>query len=47
MELDHNRLIRITREGEKEMRCTSEPQTGFGKRFKVFVLSCLPIEGLL
>jgi cardiolipin synthase C len=47
VELDHHRLIWVTREGGKEIRYTSEPQAGFSKRFKATVLGWLPIEGLL
>ena len=39
MELDGNRLVWVTREGDKEVRYTSEPQTSFRKRFKVDVLA--------
>jgi hypothetical protein len=37
----------VTREGDKEVRYTSEPQAGFVKRVKVLVLSWLPIEWML
>ncbi len=47
VELDGNRLIWVTREGEKQVRYTSEPQTSFGKRFKAMIMGWLPIEWLL
>lgn len=47
VQLDHNRLIWVTREGDREICYTSEPEAGFGKRVKAMVLGGLPIEGLL
>jgi len=47
VQLEHNRLVWITREGDKEVRYNSEPAVGLWKRIKVSVLSWLPIEGLL
>ena len=47
VELDGNRLIWVTREGDKQVRYTSEPQTSFGKRFKAMIIGWLPIEWLL
>ena len=47
VELDRNRLIWVTREGDKQVRYNSEPEAGFWKRIKAQVLSWLPIEGLL
>ena len=42
-----NRLVWVTREGDKEVRFDSEPEASLSKRIKVRVLSWLPIEGLL
>ncbi len=47
LELDGNRLIWVAREGDRQARFTSEPETSLWKRTKVRVLSWLPIEGLL
>jgi putative cardiolipin synthase len=47
VELDENHLVWVTREGGKEVRFNSEPRASLWKRFKVRVLSWLPIEGLL
>ena len=47
VELARNRLGWVTREGGKEVRFDSEPQSSLSKRIKVHVLSWLPIEGLL
>jgi putative cardiolipin synthase len=47
LELADNRLVWVTRESGKEVRYDSEPQAGLWKRFKVRILSWLPIEGLL
>jgi putative cardiolipin synthase len=47
VELAGRRLVWVTREGDKEVRYTSEPQAGFVKRVKVLVLSWLPIEWML
>lgn len=47
VQLERNRLIWVTREGDREVRHTSEPGAGFSKRFKAMVLGWLPIEGLL
>jgi putative cardiolipin synthase len=47
VELDGRHLVWITHDGSKEVRYTSEPETGFGKRFKVFLFSLLPIENQL
>ena len=47
MELDGNRLVWVTREGDKEVRYNSEPDAGLSKRVKATVLSWLPIEWLL
>jgi putative cardiolipin synthase len=45
--LDGKRLVWVTREGDKEVRYTSEPDAGFTKRLKAQVISWLPIEWLL
>jgi putative cardiolipin synthase len=45
--LDGNRLVWLTREGDKEVRFDSEPEAGGWKRIKAQVFSWLPIEGLL
>jgi hypothetical protein len=37
----------VTRKDGQEVRYRSEPDTSLWKRFKVRVLSWLPIEGLL
>ena len=42
-----NRLVWVTREGNKQVRYDSEPETGLWKRIKVQVISWLPIEWLL
>ena len=47
VELDGKRLIWVTREGDKEVRYHSEPETGLWKRIKAQVISWLPIEWLL
>ena len=47
VELDRNHLVWVTREGDKQVRYTSEPKANLWKRIQVAVLSCLPIEGLL
>ena len=47
MELDGNRLIWVTREGDKEVRYHSEPHTDLMKRIEAGVISWLPIEWLL
>jgi cardiolipin synthase C len=47
VELTGNRLVWVTREGDKEVRYDSEPEAGLWKRLRVCVLSWLPIEGLL
>lgn len=47
VELVGDRLVWVTREGDKQVRFDSEPEVGFWKRFKVSVLKLLPIEGLL
>jgi putative cardiolipin synthase len=47
VELEGNRLVWVTREGDKVVRFNSEPETSLWKRLKVQVLSWLPIEGLL
>jgi putative cardiolipin synthase len=47
VELDGKRLVWVTREGDKEMRYHSEPETGLWKRIKAQVISWLPIEWLL
>ena len=47
VELDRNRLVWVTREGDKEVRYTSEPGAGLMKRIKAQVISWLPIEWLL
>jgi len=47
VELDGNRLIWVTREGDKEVRYHSEPDTDLMKRIKAQVISWLPIEWLL
>jgi putative cardiolipin synthase len=45
--LDHNRLVWVTHEGDKEVRYDSEPAAGTGKRIKARIISWLPIEWLL
>ena len=47
MELEGNRLIWVTREGDKEVRYHSEPDADLMKRIKAQVISWLPIEWLL
>ena len=47
VELAGNGLAWVTREGDKQVRYNSEPETGLWKRIKATVLSWLPIEGLL
>jgi putative cardiolipin synthase len=47
VELAGNRLVWVTREGNKQVRYDSEPETGLWKRIKVRVISWLPIEWLL
>ncbi|MFZ0709051.1 MAG: phospholipase D family protein, partial [Terrimicrobiaceae bacterium] len=47
VELVGNRLLWVTREGEKQVRFNSEPEASQWKRIKVRVLSWLPIENLL
>jgi len=47
LELDCKRLVWVTREGDQEVRYTSEPNAGFMKRLKAQVISWLPIEWLL
>ena len=47
MELDRNRLVWVTREGDKQVRYNSEPEAGLWKRIKAQILSWLPIEWLL
>ena len=47
VELAGNRLVWVTREGNKQVRYDSEPDTGLWKRIKVQVISWLPIEWLL
>jgi putative cardiolipin synthase len=47
LELEHNRLVWVTREGDQQKRYTTEPEAGLWKRTKVRILSWLPIEGLL
>jgi len=47
VELAGDHLVWVTREGGKEVRFDSEPEASLWKRFKVRVLSWLPIEGLL
>ena len=47
VELDDNRLVWVTREGDKEVRYHSEPEAGLWKRIKAQVMSWLPIEWLL
>jgi putative cardiolipin synthase len=47
VELDRNHLVWVTREGDKNVRYSSEPKASLWKRIQVAVLSCLPIEGLL
>ena len=47
VELDRRRLAWVTREGDKEVRYTSEPGASVWKRFKVKALSWLPIEWML
>ena len=47
VQLDGRRLVWVTREGEKEVRSTSEPGASFMKRLKAQVISWLPIEWLL
>jgi hypothetical protein len=47
LELAGDRLAWVTREGEEQVRFDSEPEASLWKRFKVGVLSWLPIERLL
>jgi putative cardiolipin synthase len=47
VELAGNRIVWVTRENGREVRYNSEPEASLWKRFKVRVLSWLPIEGLL
>ena len=47
VELDGRRLVWVAHEGDKEVRYKSEPKTSPRRRFKVRVLSLLPIEWLL
>ena len=47
VELVGNRLMWVTREGEKQVRFDSEPEASQWKRIKVRVMSWLPIEDLL
>jgi hypothetical protein len=47
VELVGNRLMWVTREGEKQVRFDSEPEASLWKRIKVRALSWLPIEDLL
>jgi hypothetical protein len=47
VELDGRRLVWVTHEGDKEVRHKSEPAASRWKRFKVKVLSWLPIEWML
>ena len=47
LELDGGRLVWVTRERDKEVRYTSEPEAELRKRIKVWCLSWLPIEWML
>ena len=47
VELVENRLMWVTREGERQVRFDSEPEASLAKRIKVRVLSWLAIEDLL
>lgn len=47
VELADDRLVWVTRESGREVRFDSEPEASLWKRFKVRMLSWLPIEGLL
>ncbi|MES2920045.1 MAG: phospholipase D family protein [Verrucomicrobiota bacterium] len=47
VELDGPRLVWVTYDGDKEVRHTSEPACSRLRRFKVRVISCLPIEWML
>lgn len=47
VKLEGDRLVWVTREGDKEVRYTSEPDASFMKRLKARVFSWLPIEWLL
>ena len=47
VQLEGGRLVWVTREGDKEVRFTTEPETSAWKRTKVRILSWLPIESLL
>ncbi len=47
VELADNRLIWVTREGDKQVSYNSEPETGLWKRIKAQVISWLPIEWML
>ena len=47
VELDRNRLAWVTREGDKHVRYSSEPEASLWHRIQAQVLSWLPIEGLL
>jgi putative cardiolipin synthase len=47
VQLDGQRLVWVTREGDKEVRFDAEPEVTLWKRAKVCLLSWLPIESLL
>jgi putative cardiolipin synthase len=47
VELEGNRLVWVTHEGDKEVRFHTDPETSLWKRFKVRLVSLLPIESLL
>jgi putative cardiolipin synthase len=47
VELDHNHLTWVTREGDNYVRYNSEPKASLWNRIQAQVLSWLPIEGLL
>lgn len=47
VELDDGHLVWVTREGDQEVRYKTEPDASKRKRFMSWMLSWLPIEGLL
>jgi putative cardiolipin synthase len=47
VQLDHNHLAWVTREGDNYVRYNSEPKASLWNRIQAQVLSWLPIEGLL
>lgn len=47
VELDGDRLVWVTYDGDKEVRYSTEPACSLLRRCKVGVISCLPIEWML